>query len=76
MKNGKVKLTREAVMKAAKATDRTAGEFIRAKILEGKLDTKAIADACRKAFKGSKATAADVYWNRNYLKQHGIKLAA
>jgi hypothetical protein len=69
------KLTRAEVMNAAKSKDRTAGEFIRARILEGKLETSAIADACRKAFKGSKATSSDVYWNRNYLKQHGISLS-
>jgi len=71
-----VKLTRDQVMKAGKLNDCTSGEFIRMKILEGKLETKAIAGAVRKAFKASKATIADVYWNRNYLKNAGIKLAS
>lgn len=53
----------------------TTGEHFRARIVEGKLDNKAILAEVKKKHKGSTAGMSDLYWNRQYLKNHdGIKL--
>lgn len=54
----------------------TSGEFIRAKLVQGKLDTNGIVAEVKKRYKGSKVAPSDVYWNRGRLKREGIKLAA
>ena len=54
---------------------KTAGELIRARLLENKADAEAIAKEVHKRFKGSTAKASDVYWNRGKLKSEGFKLA-
>lgn len=53
----------------------TVGEHFRARIVEGKLDNEAIVKEVKAKHKGSTAKMSDLYWNRQYLKNHdGIPL--
>lgn len=55
-------------------TAKTSGDFIRGRILQGKMDAEAIAAETRKKFKGHTTKPSDVYWNRGQLKAAGIKV--
>jgi hypothetical protein len=46
----------------------TLGEHFRARIVEGKLSNEEILKEVKKVHKGTKAQMADLYWNRQYLK--------
>lgn len=61
-------------MKAGKLPN-TSGEFIRAKLVQGKTEPEKIVKETRKKYRGSKAKISDVYWNATRLHKEGIKLA-
>lgn len=53
----------------------TVGEHFRARIVQGKLENEAIVKEVKSKHKGSTAKMSDLYWNRQYLKNHdGIAL--
>lgn len=78
--NGTNKVTASAYKAMAAAIGRgkvpeTVGEHFRARIVEGKLDNKAIVAEVKKKHRGTTAGMSDLYWNRQYLKNHdGIAL--
>ncbi len=52
----------------------TVGQAIRAFLVQGKLDTDEIVSRVKKAFKGTKTKASDVYWNASQLRKSGFSL--
>lgn len=58
------------IAKTGKA--KTVGQLIRALLLTGKVETDKIIERARKAFKGSKTKASDVYWNASQLRKAGL----
>lgn len=69
----KVKKDKAYYMKAVSAP-KTSGDFIRGRILQGKMTAEEIATETRKKFKGHTTKPSDVYWNRGQLKAAGIKV--
>lgn len=61
-----------AKIAAGKQKPATVGQFIRAKLLEGKLETDKIIAAVKKSFKQSKTKASDIYWNASQLRKTGL----
>lgn len=60
------------VAKTGKAEN--VGQMIRAFLVQGKLETDAIIAKVKKAFKGTKTKASDVYWNASQLRKTGLKV--
>ncbi len=50
----------------------TVGQWIRAQLLKGQLETADIVEKVKKAFKGSKTKPSDVYWNASQLRKAGL----
>ncbi len=69
------KMSKQEYAKIAKSGKaETVGQFIRAMLLQGKLETAKIVEKAKKAFKGSKTKPSDVYWNACQLKKAGFSL--
>lgn len=78
--NGNGKTSKAEYLKMARALPRTVpatvGEHFRARIVEGKLENQDIVKEVKAKHKGTKAGMADLYWNRQYIKNHdGIALS-
>ena len=58
------------IAKSGKAE--TVGQMIRAFLVQGKLETDEIISRVKKAFKGTKTKASDVYWNASQLRKGGF----
>jgi hypothetical protein len=68
-------MTKAEYLKIAKTGKaETVGQMIRAKLIEGKLATDEIIAKVKKAFKGTKTKASDVYWNACQLRKAGFSL--
>jgi len=75
--NGAVKVKKDKAyyLKCTSGTPpKASGDFIRGRILQGKMSAEDIATEVRKKFKGHSTKPSDVYWNRGQLKKAGISV--
>ena len=67
------KMSKQDYAKIAKSGKaETVGQFIRALLVQGKMETAQIVEKARKSFKGSKTKPSDVYWNASQLRKQGL----